>query len=168
MQNASVSFKSERKQVSVPRLPRGFNYVGICIFGYVKKISYGEWYRLKRRGEDRYQWLWKFKRPFKEKDLFASRATIERGVMEVYYHFKTEDRIDTRATAKVMGRRLARLLRKREYISSVDCKAGMVTAAFYCRCKEEDRPSNEVMGRAQEIIESSKVEAEQESIDYSD
>jgi hypothetical protein len=168
MQNARVSFKSEREQVSVPRLPRGFNYVGICIFGYVKEISYGEWYRLKRRGEDRYQWIWKFKRPFRESDLLTSRATIERGVMEVYYHFKTQDRIDTRATAKVMGRSLAKLFRVPKYITSVDCKAGMVTAAFYCRCSEDDRPSNEVMGRAPEIIESSKVEAEQESIDYSD
>lgn len=126
------------------------------------KAAFGEWYELKERGKDKtgYKLIWKFKRPFKERANWDSRATIRKGSMEIWYNMRMNGSI---ANSKKTERAVKTKLRKLFNVEGTDiCEVftmlGFTRVAYYCRVQEP--PAKELMEKVADLVEGSYVESE--------
>lgn len=116
------------------------------------------WMRRKRRGCESKVWIWYYERPFKESMIFRSVGIFDdRGVLEVYFHHKSDFPANVKATEAEVGNRLKRLFGCDRFICSVSQTVPMLRVSFYCRLGS--LPSKEVMDEVPERISEGIVEA---------
>ena len=124
------------------------------------KTEAGEWYRRKVRGGEGYQDTYKFRRPFKEHNAMRdSRATLSRGVLEVWFVMRPEGIANMEAMADKVRKELRDIFNvKGKDICEVYSVLGYTRVAYYCRM--ESKPSKETMELVEKTLDSSFVEAE--------
>lgn len=123
------------------------------------------WVKRKCRGMEGYQWTWKFERPFKEHNAMKdSRATVCRGVMEIWFNMHQEGI----ANEKRMAERVSEGFRELFNVEGGDiCEVfsmlGFTRVAYYCRVS--DPPKEELVSKVPSLVEDSYVEAEVDRYD---
>ncbi len=124
------------------------------------RVEYGEWRKRKTYGTDTFQWIWKFKRPFKERPISDSRATVRGGSMEIWFNMRKNGSIaNVRKTERAVKERLRNLFNvKGADICEVFTMLGFTRVAYYCRVPSP--PSQEFMEKVPGLVEGAYVESE--------
>ena len=124
-----------------------------------------QWQQRKKYGSDKHFWLWYYQRPFSEPNIALSQGSVsESNVLEIYFHVKRTEYLDTRATERKIGRALQALFGVGKYICTVAQQLPLITVDFHTRINE--LPESEKMEMVPEVIESSTVEAWIDRWDY--
>lgn len=124
------------------------------------RVEYGEWCKRKVYGSEAFQWIWKFKRPFKERPKWDSRATFCRGALEVWFNMHPGESIaDTKKTEREVKKKLRELFNVEGIdICEVSTMLGFTRVAYYCRVAVP--PAQELMEKVPGLVENAYVEAE--------
>lgn len=128
------------------------------------KAECGVWFKRKELGKDVIQWIWKFDRPFSERPMWDSRATVRGNAMEIWFNFRPGGIADCRRTEKALKKEFRRLFNVKDRdICEVFSMLGFARVAYYCRV--ERPPAKEFMEQVEAVVERCYVEAEVDRYD---
>lgn len=121
------------------------------------------WNYRKLRGGENNIYVWRYPQGFKEHPSRDSRAVYkDNGVFEFHFNSRTDVRINTSQTRRLIGRELKTLLGCNKYICVVEPAVGstrkddmVFNTQFYC--KLEKLPTPEMMSEIPNLIKNNTI-----------